>query len=186
MAQSNTTIKSLDGQFQEIKELSMSRLAMRQVRSGKIISYKCLKIGRICEQHMERNIFECLRKHVFCRRSFFREYSFPSLNLCTMFCLFWTQKTGIKKKKKNSNWSTVKIILICCKLVLLHPAVLFLKAWVWLELLCLKLKVRNCRIMFWLPRKVSDIISDEALCTNWPTMILWSECSILFRMFKYS
>lgn len=39
-----------------MKELSVNRLAKSQVRSGKIISYKCLKVGRICEQHVEINI----------------------------------------------------------------------------------------------------------------------------------
>lgn len=76
----------------------MTRLATRQVRSGKIVPYNCLKIGRICEQHMERNNLSAGENMYFAEVSLGNTRSFPSLNLHPLFC---TWKTGIKNSTKT-------------------------------------------------------------------------------------
>lgn len=68
----------------------------------------------------------------------------------------------------------------------LHPAVLRSKAWAWPEPLQLKREVKNCRIIFWFLRKVSNVLQIKRFVA---TCLLWCydlRSGILFKILKYS
>lgn len=76
----------------------MTMLATWQVRSGKIMPYNCWKIGKICQQHMERNTLNAGENTYFAEVSLGNTHSLPPFVL--------HMKNWNKKTLKNS--STVK------------------------------------------------------------------------------